>query len=139
MRHLRDLEKSKDVRSIPLIPSTPEEMEDMLRLCSFVRFKIPHQVSSSHIRNIVTRLVLFCSLFIYLFDHFPYWPYSFGNRSFKDWSKSVFRTTTSTVRVSLIHFSSFHSLSAFVFFVFFLYACIDLCLQISFCFQCSWS
>uniref|UniRef100_A0A8K9Y5K5 acylglycerol lipase n=1 Tax=Oncorhynchus mykiss TaxID=8022 RepID=A0A8K9Y5K5_ONCMY len=33
-----------DNHLIPLIPSTPEEMEDMLRLCSHVRFKIPHQI-----------------------------------------------------------------------------------------------
>lgn len=49
MRRLRDLEKSKDVRNIPLIPSTPEQMEDMLKLCSFVRFKIPHQVQPSQL------------------------------------------------------------------------------------------
>ncbi|XP_017305513.1 monoacylglycerol lipase ABHD6 [Ictalurus punctatus] len=44
VRRLRDLENSTDVPRIPLIPSTPEEMEDMLKLCSFVRFKIPHQI-----------------------------------------------------------------------------------------------
>uniref|UniRef100_A0A4W5QFR8 Abhydrolase domain containing 6, acylglycerol lipase b n=1 Tax=Hucho hucho TaxID=62062 RepID=A0A4W5QFR8_9TELE len=42
--HLQDLEHSHYTLSIPLIPSTPEEMEDMLRLCSHVRFKIPQQV-----------------------------------------------------------------------------------------------
>ncbi|XP_028853506.1 monoacylglycerol lipase abhd6-A isoform X2 [Denticeps clupeoides] len=41
---LQGLEKSKDSHSIPLIPSTPEEMEEMLKLCSFVRFKIPQQI-----------------------------------------------------------------------------------------------
>lgn len=50
MERLRELEKDRelsgslDPQGIPLIPSTPEEMEDMLKLCSFVRFKIPQQV-----------------------------------------------------------------------------------------------
>ena len=50
MERLRELEKdqelsgSLDPQGIPLIPSTPEEMDDMLKLCSFVRFKIPQQV-----------------------------------------------------------------------------------------------
>ncbi|XP_066526636.1 monoacylglycerol lipase ABHD6 [Hoplias malabaricus] len=43
-KRLRELEKTRDVYNIPLIPSTPEQMEEMLKLCSFVRFKIPHQV-----------------------------------------------------------------------------------------------
>ncbi|XP_046882113.1 monoacylglycerol lipase ABHD6 [Hypomesus transpacificus] len=41
---LRELEKNQNSQDIPLIPSTPEEMEEMLRLCSFVRFKIPQQI-----------------------------------------------------------------------------------------------
>ncbi|XP_056111317.1 monoacylglycerol lipase ABHD6 [Rhinichthys klamathensis goyatoka] len=44
VQRLRELEKSQDSDGIPLIPSTPEEMEEMLRLCSFVRFKIPKQI-----------------------------------------------------------------------------------------------
>uniref|UniRef100_A0A4W4FRS9 acylglycerol lipase n=1 Tax=Electrophorus electricus TaxID=8005 RepID=A0A4W4FRS9_ELEEL len=44
VKRLRDIEKTKDVHSIPLIPTTPEEMEEMLKLCSFVRFKIPQQI-----------------------------------------------------------------------------------------------
>uniref|UniRef100_A0A4W5KXZ3 Abhydrolase domain containing 6, acylglycerol lipase n=1 Tax=Hucho hucho TaxID=62062 RepID=A0A4W5KXZ3_9TELE len=50
VERLRELEKdqelsgSLDPQAIPLIPSTPEEMEDMLKLCSFVRFKIPQQI-----------------------------------------------------------------------------------------------
>ncbi|XP_077060281.1 monoacylglycerol lipase ABHD6 [Siphateles boraxobius] len=44
VQRLRELETSQDSEGIPLIPSTPEEMEDMLRLCSFVRFKIPKQI-----------------------------------------------------------------------------------------------
>ncbi|XP_036840197.1 monoacylglycerol lipase ABHD6 [Oncorhynchus mykiss] len=50
VERLRELEKdqelsgSLDPQGIPLIPSTPEEMDDMLKLCSFVRFKIPQQI-----------------------------------------------------------------------------------------------
>ncbi|KAM6981717.1 monoacylglycerol lipase ABHD6b isoform 1-T1 [Tautogolabrus adspersus] len=42
--HLQDLEHSNYTLNIPLIPTTTEEMEDMFRLCSHVRFKIPQQV-----------------------------------------------------------------------------------------------
>lgn len=44
VQRLRELEKTQDADGIPLIPSTPEEMEQMLKLCSYVRFKIPKQV-----------------------------------------------------------------------------------------------
>ncbi|CAL8251558.1 unnamed protein product [Arctogadus glacialis] len=42
--HLQDLQHNQYTLSIPLIPTTPEEMEDMLKLCSHVRFKIPQQI-----------------------------------------------------------------------------------------------
>ncbi|KAM6977985.1 monoacylglycerol lipase ABHD6b [Aplochiton taeniatus] len=42
--HLQDMQENQYNMSIPLIPTTPEEMEDMLRLCSHVRFKIPQQI-----------------------------------------------------------------------------------------------
>ncbi|XP_054642172.1 BTB/POZ domain-containing protein KCTD6 isoform X3 [Dunckerocampus dactyliophorus] len=42
--HLQDLERSNFTLNIPLIPTTPEEMEDMFKLCSHVRFKIPQQI-----------------------------------------------------------------------------------------------
>ncbi|KAM8863602.1 monoacylglycerol lipase ABHD6b isoform 1-T1 [Spinachia spinachia] len=45
--HLQDLEHSNYTLNIPLIPTTPEEMEEMFRLCSHVRFKIPQQVRTS--------------------------------------------------------------------------------------------
>lgn len=45
--HLQDLKHSNYTLNIPLIPTTPEEMEDMFRLCSHVRFKIPQQVRST--------------------------------------------------------------------------------------------
>uniref|UniRef100_A0A3Q3KN59 AB hydrolase-1 domain-containing protein n=1 Tax=Monopterus albus TaxID=43700 RepID=A0A3Q3KN59_MONAL len=43
-KFLQDLEHSNYTLNNPLIPTTPEEMEDMLRLCSHVRFKIPQQI-----------------------------------------------------------------------------------------------
>lgn len=44
VKRLRELEKSQNIEDIPLIPSTPQEMEDMLKLCCYVRFKIPQQI-----------------------------------------------------------------------------------------------
>ncbi|XP_074529312.1 monoacylglycerol lipase abhd6-A-like [Halichoeres trimaculatus] len=41
---LRELEKSQREESIPLIPSTPQELEDMLRLCCYTPIKLPRQV-----------------------------------------------------------------------------------------------
>lgn len=38
------------MEKIPLIPSTPEEMSEMLQLCSYVRFKVPQQVCDSAAR-----------------------------------------------------------------------------------------
>lgn len=46
IKQLRELQESKRIDRIPLIPSTPEEMADMLKLCSYVRFKVPQQVRS---------------------------------------------------------------------------------------------
>uniref|UniRef100_A0A671M877 Monoacylglycerol lipase ABHD6-like n=1 Tax=Sinocyclocheilus anshuiensis TaxID=1608454 RepID=A0A671M877_9TELE len=36
VQRLRELEKTQNSDGIPLIPSTPEEMEEMLKLCSYV-------------------------------------------------------------------------------------------------------
>ncbi|XP_068111042.1 monoacylglycerol lipase ABHD6 [Hyperolius riggenbachi] len=45
LKHLKELKESGEPDpKIPLIPSTAEEMEKMLKLCSYVRFKIPQQV-----------------------------------------------------------------------------------------------
>ncbi|XP_077577652.1 monoacylglycerol lipase ABHD6b [Stigmatopora nigra] len=41
---LQDLQQSHYTLNIPLIPTTLVEMEDMFRLCSHVRFKIPQQI-----------------------------------------------------------------------------------------------
>lgn len=46
IKQLRELQESQLIDRIPLIPSTPEEMADMLKLCSYVRFKVPQQVRS---------------------------------------------------------------------------------------------
>ncbi|XP_074054975.1 monoacylglycerol lipase ABHD6 [Macrotis lagotis] len=44
VQHLKELNETFAVDKIPLIPSTPEEMANMLKLCSYVRFKVPHQI-----------------------------------------------------------------------------------------------
>ncbi|KAM6470395.1 monoacylglycerol lipase ABHD6 isoform 1-T5 [Liasis olivaceus] len=44
IKQLKELKEKKWIDQIPLIPSTPEEMADMLKLCSYVRFKVPHQI-----------------------------------------------------------------------------------------------
>ncbi|XP_016359635.1 monoacylglycerol lipase ABHD6-like [Sinocyclocheilus anshuiensis] len=53
VQRLRELEKTQNSDGIPLIPSTPEEMEEMLKLCSYVRFKIPKQVFINKIINVL--------------------------------------------------------------------------------------
>uniref|UniRef100_A0A8C9A7C8 Monoacylglycerol lipase ABHD6 n=1 Tax=Prolemur simus TaxID=1328070 RepID=A0A8C9A7C8_PROSS len=44
VQRLKELQDSAAVEKIPLIPSTPEEMSEMLQLCSYVRFKVPQQI-----------------------------------------------------------------------------------------------
>lgn len=48
-KFLRELKESEGIDRIPLIPSTPEEMAEMLKLCSYVRFKVPQQVRNPHL------------------------------------------------------------------------------------------
>ncbi|KAG8128145.1 hypothetical protein E2320_015003 [Naja naja] len=43
VQQTKELIKKECYDEIPLIPSTPEGMADMLKLCSYVRFKVPHQ------------------------------------------------------------------------------------------------
>ncbi|KAL6091279.1 hypothetical protein STEG23_032280, partial [Scotinomys teguina] len=43
VQRLKELQDSAAIQKIPLIPSTPEEMSEMLQLCSYVRFKVPQQ------------------------------------------------------------------------------------------------
>lgn len=44
VQRLKELQDSAAMQKIPLIPSTPEEMSEMLQLCSYVRFKVPQQI-----------------------------------------------------------------------------------------------
>ncbi|KAM9859089.1 monoacylglycerol lipase abhd6-B-like [Aulostomus maculatus] len=44
IRRLRELEKNQQEESIPLIPSTHQEMEEMLQLCCFTPLNLPRQV-----------------------------------------------------------------------------------------------
>ncbi|KAJ7316877.1 hypothetical protein JRQ81_003039 [Phrynocephalus forsythii] len=44
VKQLQELKMSGVSDRIPLIPSTPEEMAEMLKLCSYVRFKVPQQI-----------------------------------------------------------------------------------------------
>ncbi|KAM5187552.1 monoacylglycerol lipase ABHD6 isoform 3-T11 [Callospermophilus lateralis] len=44
VQRLKELQDSATMQKIPLIPSTPEEMSEMLQLCSYVRFKVPQQI-----------------------------------------------------------------------------------------------
>ncbi|XP_065142761.1 monoacylglycerol lipase ABHD6b [Paramisgurnus dabryanus] len=39
-----DVEHSQNMLNIPLIPSNPEDMDEMLKLCSHVRFRVPQQI-----------------------------------------------------------------------------------------------
>lgn len=89
--HLQDLEHSNYTLNIPLIPTTPEEMEDMFRLCSHVRFKIPQQVRPTLIISAV-----WITLYVYpqlittteMFSKaaaFCLLKHIFSSRFFKDW------------------------------------------------------
>ncbi|XP_049633684.1 monoacylglycerol lipase ABHD6 [Suncus etruscus] len=44
IQRLKELQATASIEKIPLIPSTPEEMSEMLQLCSYVRFKVPQQI-----------------------------------------------------------------------------------------------
>ncbi|XP_053325388.1 monoacylglycerol lipase ABHD6 [Spea bombifrons] len=44
LKRLKDMKELGNDENIPLIPSTAEEMEEMLKLCSYVRFKVPQKV-----------------------------------------------------------------------------------------------
>lgn len=46
LSHLRKVEKSQQEESIPLIPSTLQDVEEMLRLCCYNPPKLPRQVQS---------------------------------------------------------------------------------------------
>ncbi|XP_042365817.1 monoacylglycerol lipase abhd6-B-like [Plectropomus leopardus] len=48
---LREMEKTQQEDSIPLIPSTPQELEDMLKLCCFTPLNLPKQVLRGLLAN----------------------------------------------------------------------------------------
>lgn len=56
---MHELQNSEYTLSIPLIPGTPEEMEDMLKLCSHVRFRVPQQVRATVWTSVVLVKVCF--------------------------------------------------------------------------------
>lgn len=41
---LKEMQDLASAEKIPLIPTTPEEMSELLHLCSYVRFKVPQQI-----------------------------------------------------------------------------------------------
>ena len=43
-QELKEMQDLASAEKIPLIPTTPEEMSELLQLCSYVRFKVPQQV-----------------------------------------------------------------------------------------------
>ncbi|XP_040888860.1 monoacylglycerol lipase abhd6-A-like [Toxotes jaculatrix] len=48
---LRELENNQDEGSIPLIPTTPQELENMLRLCCHTPLNLPRQVMRGLLEN----------------------------------------------------------------------------------------
>ncbi|XP_034388990.1 monoacylglycerol lipase abhd6-A-like [Cyclopterus lumpus] len=51
IRRLRELEKTQQAESIPLIPSTLQELEDMLKLCCYNPLNLPRQVMRGLLDN----------------------------------------------------------------------------------------
>ncbi|XP_035518235.1 monoacylglycerol lipase abhd6-A-like [Morone saxatilis] len=49
--HLRELEKTEMKDSIPLIPTTHQELEDMLKLCCYTPLNLPRQVLRGLLAN----------------------------------------------------------------------------------------
>ncbi|XP_024412543.2 monoacylglycerol lipase ABHD6 [Desmodus rotundus] len=43
-QELKEMQDLASAEKIPLIPTTPEEMSELLQLCSYVRFKVPQQI-----------------------------------------------------------------------------------------------
>lgn len=95
--HMHELELSEYTLGIPLIPSTPQEMEDMLKLCSHVRFKVPQQVHISSISRVNLMRAWFDILFKYASCTTIYYIFRF----FKDWWMYDFHTMTFIIKVSV--------------------------------------
>ncbi|KAK9406172.1 monoacylglycerol lipase ABHD6 [Crotalus adamanteus] len=63
------IELRKDCSAqIPLVPSTVEEMRDMLKLCSYVRFKVPHQILQGLVDVRIPHNDFYRKLFLELID-----------------------------------------------------------------------
>ncbi|KAM3846461.1 monoacylglycerol lipase ABHD6 isoform 1-T3 [Vipera latastei] len=65
---VKELRKNGCFDKIPLVPSTPEEMEDMLKLCSYVRFKVPHQILQGLVDVRIPHNDFYRKLFLDLID-----------------------------------------------------------------------
>ncbi|XP_049442963.1 monoacylglycerol lipase abhd6-A-like [Epinephelus fuscoguttatus] len=61
---LREIEKTQQDDSIPLIPSTPQELEDMLRLCCYTPLKLPRQVLRGLLANRIPNNGFYKELFM---------------------------------------------------------------------------
>ncbi|XP_013911157.1 PREDICTED: monoacylglycerol lipase ABHD6, partial [Thamnophis sirtalis] len=68
IKQLREQKENNCIDHIPLIPSTPEEMGDMLKLCSYVRFKVPHQILQGLVDVRIPHNDFYRKLFLELMD-----------------------------------------------------------------------
>lgn len=68
-KHMHELEFSEAMFGVSLIPYTPQEMGDMLKLCSHVRFKVPQQVKNflDFKVELVFDFIFCCLICYYLF------------------------------------------------------------------------
>ncbi|XP_053552735.1 monoacylglycerol lipase abhd6-B [Bombina bombina] len=67
-KQLKVMEKTGYDQRIPLIPSSAGEMEEMLKLCSYVRFKIPQQVLQGLVDVRIPHNEFYRKLFLALVD-----------------------------------------------------------------------
>nr|XP_006196510.1 monoacylglycerol lipase ABHD6 isoform X1 [Vicugna pacos]XP_015091857.1 monoacylglycerol lipase ABHD6 isoform X1 [Vicugna pacos]XP_031542243.1 monoacylglycerol lipase ABHD6 isoform X1 [Vicugna pacos]XP_031542244.1 monoacylglycerol lipase ABHD6 isoform X1 [Vicugna pacos] len=89
VQRLKELQESATVEKIPLIPSTPEEMSEMLQLCSYVRFKVPQQI----LQGLVTSASLITTS-----TESCFWKSSTRSRdtpSIRTWTRSRFQRRSS--------------------------------------------
>ncbi|XP_070594520.1 monoacylglycerol lipase ABHD6 [Erythrolamprus reginae] len=68
VKELTEQKKNGYFEYIPLIPSTPEEMGEMLKLCSYVRFKVPRQILQGLVDVRIPHNDFYRKLFIELTD-----------------------------------------------------------------------
>ncbi|XP_051933029.1 monoacylglycerol lipase abhd6-B-like [Hippocampus zosterae] len=65
---LREIEKNPEGFTIPLIPSSPQELEDMLRLCCHKPLKVPRQVLRGLLDNRIHHNHFYRELFMTLVE-----------------------------------------------------------------------